>query len=47
LRERVRTAAGPAEVFSALEEFLAGGLRRFPSGAGRDDADGEPEESAM
>jgi len=41
LRERVRTAAGPAEVFSALDEFEAGGLRKFPPGAGRgaEDAD--------
>ncbi len=33
LREAVRTAAGPAEVFAALDEFLAGGLRKFPPGA--------------
>lgn len=37
LRERVRTAADPAEVFTALDEFEAGGLRKFPPGA--DDAD--------
>ncbi len=31
LRERVRTAANPTEVRAALDEFEAGGLRRFPA----------------
>ena len=47
LREAVRTAAGPAEVFAALDEFVAGGLRKFPPGApgvGRDEADAEADE---
>jgi len=34
LRERVRTAANPAEVRAALDEFEAGGLRRFPAETG-------------
>lgn len=32
LRERVRTSPGPAAVYAALDEFEAGGLRRFPPG---------------
>ncbi|MCA9282886.1 MAG: tRNA dihydrouridine synthase DusB [Phycisphaeraceae bacterium] len=32
LKEAVRTAPDPASVHSALDEFLAGGLRMFPAG---------------
>lgn len=33
LRERLRLARGPGEVHAALDEYLAGGLRRFAAGS--------------
>lgn len=47
LKERIRLAAGPAEVRAALDEFEAGGLRVFPRGEGRVEAAEEAETAVV